>query len=256
MRQRSKWLLVLLALSIPLTGYACEPILPLAQLLSGCTLASPVMLTQSLVCLAAAVAIKCAAFAYFERRLSWQQAAGYLMLANVLSTIPGVVVAAVAGSAALGIGLGVPIVGFLGMMVGRRLSLLTGPERTPWISGSKAAWAFAGFFVVSVSLFAMAGSALGQGDIVKYWIIKFLFVALAASAGILISTVLEECVVARLSRESLGNVSFYTSVWRANYITLGFVLLVAALRMLPKRMDAPGFIVSWLHSLSTGLGLM
>jgi hypothetical protein len=36
---------------------------------------------------------------------------------------------------------------------------------------------------------------------------------------------------------------------RANYVTLGLALLVAALKVLPQRLRAPHFIVSWLHSL-------
>jgi hypothetical protein len=79
---------------------------------------------------------------------------------------------------------------------------------------------------------------------------------MAACTGIIISAVLEECVIARLSRKLYGNISFYTPVLRANYVTLAVILLVAALEMLPKRLNAPHFIVAWLHSLSAMLGIM
>ena len=77
---------------------------------------------------------------------------------------------------------------------------------------------------------------------------------MAAGTGILISAVLEECVIARLSRHAHGNVSYYTPVLRANYLTLAIVLLVAALEMLPRRLNAPNFIASWLQSLSAMFG--
>src|SRR5439155_1817026 len=48
---------------------------------------------------------------------------------------------------------------------------------------------------------------------------------------------------------------FLHSVIRANYVTLGIVLLVAAGQMLPRRMHAQNFLVSWLHSLSSILGI-
>ena len=107
---------------------------------------------------------------------------------------------------------------------------------------------------LSVVLFELAGSALAARSFVHYWIFKFIFVAMAAGTGILISAVLEECVIARLSRRAHGNVSYYTPVLRANYLTLAIVLLVAALEMLPRRLNAPNFIASWLQSLSAMFG--
>ena len=78
---------------------------------------------------------------------------------------------------------------------------------------------------------------------------------MVACTGIVISAVVEECVIARLARKLQGNVSFYASVFRANYATLALVLLVVALEMLPKRLKAPHFIVSWLQSLAGILGV-
>jgi len=51
-------------------------------------------------------------------------------------------------------------------------------------------------------------------------------------------------------RKAQAQVSFYTSVIRANYITLGLVLLVAAGHMLPRRLHAPHFLVSWFETFS------
>jgi len=46
-----------------------------------------------------------------------------------------------------------------------------------------------------------------------------------------------------------------TIIIRANYITLGVVLLVAALQMLPKRLAAPRLLSPGLTTVSAFLGL-
>jgi hypothetical protein len=155
-----------------------------------------------------------------------------------------------------GIVIALPVVFVLGEIVGRRVLLLPNPE--PWrcVSAGSAMFLFVVFFLLSAALFGVAGNALEGHNFVSYWLLKFVFVTLAAAAGMLISTVLEECVIARLSRKSLGSVSFYPAVWRANYLTLGFVLLAAALEMLPRRLHAAHFIVSWLHSFAGTLGFV
>ncbi len=50
----------------------------------------------------------------------------------------------------------------------------------------------------------------------------------------------------RLARTKHGDLAYYASVFRANYITLGVTLLVAALQMLPRRWHAPQFL-AWLN---------
>src|SRR5262249_4386052 len=123
------------------------------------------------------------------------------------------------------------------------------------MSGGRATFLFVVFFIGSMVLFVLAESALGERNYRGYWMVKFLFVTMAASMGIVISAVIEECVVARLSRRSVGNVSFYPSVFRANYITLGVVLLVAAVQILPKRLQSPNFITTWLDAILSAMNL-
>jgi len=85
--------------------------------------------------------------------------------------------------------------------------------------------------------------ALDSRDHTDYWILKFAYVALMAVTGIVISAILEECVIANATRKVPGCESFYTSVIRANYVTLGAILAVAALSMLPQRMKTPDFLI-------------
>jgi hypothetical protein len=248
------WILVL-SIGFPLSGSCCEPILPLFQLLTGASLAGLAGLTQSLVWLLIAIAIKCGAFVFLERRLTWKHAVLFMILANVVSTIPGVVIAALASSGTeVGLFLSLPLVFGLGWMVQRRVAGLSPAARPFRISGGAAMAFFLVVVVASTILFVVAESALYGNSYASYWVLKFIFVAAAAFTGIVISAVLEECVVGQLSLKSVGNISFYPSVFRANYITLGAVLLVAAIKILPQRLQSPHFITSWLDAILSAVG--
>ena len=239
----------------PSWGNCCEPILPLVQLLSGATLAGPGILTKSLFWLFAAIAIKCVTFAFFERRLPFVRAVLFMLLANVVSTIPGLFIAVFFGSGPMGSVLfTLPIFFALGWMVQRRLALLPAEARPLQISGGSAMLIFVGLYIASIFLYIKAHELLSGRNYEAYWLFKFLFVTLVACTGIVISAVLEESVVSDLARKSKGSLYFYTPVFRANYVTLGVILLVSAITMLPKRFHAPHFIVTWLHTLMTSLG--
>src|ERR1041385_4325326 len=92
--------LALLVASIPAVADACEPILPLAQLIGGSGVAGTVLITRSVTWLIVAVAIKTAAFVFLERRLPWPKAICFILIANVLSTIPGFITASFAAALA------------------------------------------------------------------------------------------------------------------------------------------------------------
>ena len=104
--------------------------------------------------------------------------------------------------------------------------------------------AFMGFFLASLVLYEFSQSMLWTHNYASYWPFKFLFVSLVAVTGIVISAVLEECVIAQLTVRSRAAFSCYTSVVRANYVTLGLILLVAALKVLPERWNSPHFLVT------------
>jgi hypothetical protein len=250
MERRVLLIIALLFCAVPSIVSACEPILPLAQLLGGSSFAGPMMLTKSMVWLFVAVAIKCFSFVFLERRLTWPKAALFMLVANVLSTIPGVLIAAFTSSMG-GFILSLPIVWILGALVGGRLKRLAAPGQNRFFSSGLVPLAFTGIFILSVVLFGLAGGELERRNYASYWVIKFIFVTLVACTGMAISAVLEEYVIAQFTRKTHANQSFYVSVFRANYITLGCVLLVAALQLLPRRLNAPHFIVSWLHSISS-----
>jgi hypothetical protein len=225
----------------------------MVQLLSGSSLAGPALLKESLPWLLVAVAIKCGALALLQKKLSWRKSVGYMFIANVVSTIPGVLVGALTASLG-GFLFALPLVSFLGWLARRRITLIGGVKGNNRITETGAALAFVIFFFISVALFALASNALEGNSFVTYWVLKFLFVAMVAGTGILISAIMEESVIAWLAGKSQSSTSFFPPVLRANYITLGAILLVAAVEMLPRRLHSPNFIVSWVHSLSVALG--
>ncbi len=213
---------------------------PLAQLLSGGTLAGPLFLTQSVLYLTAAIIIKCAAFAILEPRLPWRTAVRFMLLANLFSTIPGVLAAVFGAVFSV---FATPFVAFLGNAAGRRLSQLPDSHPVGRRIGKRLALGVTLAFIASVVLFHLAGSSLETRQYASYWIMKVLFACLAVTAGMAISALLEEFAIAKLARKSHGSLSFFTPVIRANYITLGLVLFGAAAQVLPKRLHAPHFIL-------------
>jgi hypothetical protein len=135
------------------------------------------------------------------------------------------------------------------MVRNRILRLTAAPGQSP-TAGVLAALAFFLIFVASLFLYEYTQRLLYvQRSYAAYWPVKFLFVALVASTGIIISSVLEEGVIGRMSSKSGHDLSFYTSVIRANYVTLGAILLVGAIMTLPERIRSPGFLVGWLDQI-------
>jgi hypothetical protein len=253
MRFRSAlWAAVLAVIFLPPAASACEPVIPLTQLMNGADLTGPLFLLHSLAWLVIAVAIKTGAFVFLEHRLPPAEALGLMLAANVLSTIPGLLTAVFAGALTL---LALPVVFVLGKIAERRLAALPPSRRVKPFLANRLALLFTGAFVISVVMFYMAGSALDESNYASYWVLKLLFATIAASVGMGLSVVLEECAIATLARKAHGQLSFYTSVLRANYITLAVVLGVAAAQIIPKRLGAPHFIVSWLQGVAATLGL-
>ena len=103
-------------------------------------------------------------------------------------------------------------------------------------------------------MFVLAGAAMDSLNFANYWMFKILFATVAVTLGMGVSTILEECFVARLGRKNYGELTFFTPVIRANYVTLGLVLLVAAAETLPKRLHSPHFLAALAQALRAWVG--
>jgi len=230
------------------TATACEPVLPLAMLFAGpgFTFASELSgMGMAFGFLAGAVAIKCVAFVFLERQLKWPESVGYMILANVLSSLIGLLMAVVAATPPI-MFVGLPLVYGLSLTPARRLLVYKFWARpSPRITPGFVALAFPLGLFLSWVLFSVAADTMYHRRYLSYWLLKFLYVALGLSMSILLTSAWEESVIARLAARKHGEGSYFDTVVRANYVTFGVILLVAAIRMLPRRLHSPGFL-AWL----------
>jgi hypothetical protein len=220
---------------------ACEPMVPLAKALLG-----PNFFRASIVWLLIAVTVKCASFVCFERRLPWRAAAGYLLVGNVLSTLIGVVISL--PTATVSLLFLVPIY-FVTLKPARRLAEYFRWQERGWRRPEALAGLAIGGVALTMFLFSIAQLALSADNYFVYWLTKFGMVTIALLISILLTALWEEWVVATMARARHPERSYLPAVMRANYVTFGVVLLVAAIEMLPKRLHSKGFIVSLLDFL-------
>lgn len=233
----------LLLLALPLQAQACSPILPMFYLLTGPSVVGTGVITSSVMWLLVAVLVKSAAFARFERRLSPGKAGCWMLLANVVSTLPGVFIALV-GSNPPAFLLSFPFLILLAWMIRRRTRQMAPPFGWRWLSGRVTVGVFLVAVVISAIVYNIGFHAGIKYQLGTYWASKLVAVTIVAAMGLLVSTLLEESVIAHLATRQLPLAAFYESVFRANYLTLGGALLVAAIKSLPERMKDPGFLFS------------
>lgn len=229
-----------LPLAVPLVvarpALACEPVVPFMQVMEPA-----LALSGSILILAAAVIVKSALFAVFERRLPRLRAAWRMFLGNVLTSFVGLIVAVMIASGA-GIWLiGVPLVCFLCWLPSRRLvkvAPLAGLART---SPAGLAGIMTGALLASCILFMAGQGAIRTHQLMLYWIIKLIAIFLALLASVTLTTVWEEWVIWRLSSRPEG-IEFFGSVLRTNLYVLILVMAVPAVLILPKRLKSPDFL--------------
>lgn len=217
------------------TAHACEPVLPFMKVVAG-----PAMLLGSWVLLLAVVLIKSIIFSSLQKRLRFFHALLLMLFGNVLTTVIGVIAAAMIGSGPI-IVIGFLIVWMLCIIpAGRFLAVI----RRPWLKrftpmGFAALMAFA--LVISCILFAASDAFMDR--LIVYWIWKLLAIYLALVVSIVLTAFWEEWVVWRLSRCPPDYVGYVQPVIRANLVVLFFVMLFAAMLMLPQRLKSPNFLV-------------
>jgi hypothetical protein len=217
------------------TARACEPVLPFMKVVAG-----PAILLGSWILLLAVVLIKSIIFSFMQKRLRFFHALLLMLFGNILTTVIGVIAAAMIGSGPI-IAIGFLIVWMLCIIPARRFLAVI---RRPWLKrftpmGFAALMAFA--LVISCILFAASDAFMDR--FVVYWIWKLVAVYLALIVSIVLTAFWEEWVVWRLSRCPADYVGYVQPVIRANLIVLFCVMLFAAIVMLPQRLKSPNFLV-------------
>jgi hypothetical protein len=210
-------------------AFACEPVLPFIQA------AAPMTVTGSLIVLAIAVALKCALFAIFEKGIPRPLAAIFMFLGNVVSSIIGVIAAAVMGTPGAWIP-ALAIVFGLSWIPGRRIAQVA-PR---WTAAGVAALLTITFWA-SVIAFLFSQAAAASEHLVLYWVIKLIAIYIALIASIALSATWEEALIWMLKGRP-ANTTYFPAVIRANIYVLLFIMLFGAVVMLPRRLRSPDFL--------------
>jgi hypothetical protein len=225
-----KFLLWLIIFS-SLTGqtFACEPAVPLGQLALF-----PGAIAKSLYLLAATVLLKAFAFAFLEKTLVWWKAIIFILLANIFSTIVGVVsVIPLSMPSCLPIFI---LTFFLSIIPARGLAQRYFPgkqdSKTYIIASILTFISFA-----SMISFTFAKGAIETGRLGTYWAAKIICVYLGLIFGIVITIFYEEWLTAKLAKRRDFPTPFLTSVTRANLIALLFMMIVTAVVVIPEKIQ-------------------
>ena len=236
MARSYRFLVMAVTLIGPSPAFACEPVLPLLQVM-----APAVALSRSMVVLVVAVIVKSTLFAFFERRLTPAQAAWRMFLGNVLTSLIGVLVAALIASGPGVWLIGVPVVCFVCWLPSRRLvkvaPLAWLGRRSPAMIARLMTFAL----LASCFLFGAGQEAISTHQMMLYWTIKLAAIFLALLASMTLTTVWEEWIIWRLSARPDGR-GFFESALRANLYVMVLLMAVPAALILPKRLKSPDFL--------------
>ncbi len=234
MKRMLKFIFAVLLLGIAPTGcFACEPIVPMAMLYSGTTLFGAIAL-KSGIGLLLAVVIKCLVF-YWKSNFKNIRAIGYMILANVYSTIPGIL---------LGITFSVPIFILLAypiLLIPSHNMREYKPFRRLGTFGSAGI-----LFVLLLISFVVFVAAMGaqEGPAAGYWGLKVLYCILAVGISFIISVVCEDRVITYFyTRKYKAQKSFLDAVLWANIAVFLVIFGIGAAIALPQRLASPNFLI-------------
>jgi len=234
MKRILKFISAFLLLGIAPTGcFACEPIVPMAMLYSGTTLFGAIAL-KSAIGLLLAVLIKCLVF-YWKSDFKNVRAIGYTILANIYSTIPGIL---------LGMTFSVPTLILLAypiLLIPSHNMKEYKPFRRLGTFGSAGV-----LFVLMVASLFVFGAAMSaqEGPAAGYWGLKVLYCILAVGISFIISVVCEDRVITYLyTRKYKTQKSFLDAVIWANIAVFLVSFGIGAAIALPQRLASPNFLI-------------
>lgn len=222
---------------LPGAALACEPVIPMLELYAGTWLAA-----SSLVILVGVVTVKAVAFALFEKRISFTEAFFSMLLANVFSSIIGLVLAG-AASDPTSFMVTLPIIYLLSVVPARRL-IKYGPwgyfrRWNPWLLALVVLF----LYFISFVLFGISQSILdGLDSPLSYWAFKFLYIYVGLIISFGLTSIWEEWVIARVAGKKGADQSFLLPVFKANCIAFLLIMAYPAIKMFPERLQSGNFL--------------
>jgi hypothetical protein len=227
------------------TAAACEPVFPLVQAFTG--IMTITMFQGLAFLLPLAVGVKCLAFAWLQKDLSWKESVGFMLVANIYSSVMGLLAAAASATPILFIISIVVIFWASRVAAGRILRYVNWARATGSISRIALTTIFTLCFILTVFLFEAARRPLWKGQYGTYWLWKLGYVTIALTLSIIMTASWEESIVAKLAARKHPDASYLVPVVRANYVTFGLLFLIAAILIIPTRLRTEGFLFkAWL----------
>jgi len=227
-------------------SYACEPILPLAQVVGG-----PGYLLFSFWALLVAVVLKSILFCQLQHDLPKVRAAWYMVLGNAISTVIGVAVMMVFTIPAI-----LPATLVIAWMISRipskRLVLVSQNLFIRRLGPTSVSFILIGLLILSLVAFIAGQNAAAGERLTLYWFLKVLSVDFALIVSLLLTTFWEEWTINRMAGSDWENTSFVLPAFRSNAIVLGIASIIGAFMMLPKRFQSADWLVELIGNILSG----
>jgi hypothetical protein len=217
--------------------YACEPILPLAQVVGG-----PGYLLFSFWALISAVVLKSILFSQLQDNLPKVQAAWYMIVGNALSTLIGIAVMMVFMIPGI-----LPATLVTTWMISRipskRLVLVSQNLFIRRLGPTGVSFVLIVLLVLSLVAFAAGQNAAAAERLTLYWFLKVLYVDFALIVSLVLTTFWEEWTINRMAARNWENTSFVLPAFRSNVVVLSIASIIGAFMMLPKRFQSADWLV-------------
>lgn len=217
---------------LPGKADACEPLFPfLIRFVFPSSMSAPV------IGLFAGVIVKCALFAFLVRQVTWLKAAGFMFLANIITSLFGMVlIFSVSSPLALIL---LPLVGYIATLPSKSLRTRMGEQLPDWLSPG-AVTAFL-FLAVPLSGFLFYGAEYADPKTAHYWIMKLAYIYAGLAIGIGMTTLWEEWLVFLFIKPT-SETHFLPAVLRTNLYTFLVLAFIGAVYALPQRLSHPFFL--------------
>ena len=238
--------ILFLILFIPAFLFANEPLVPLIMLfLAPTTFGGAVF--ASFIGFLLILIVKSIVF-IIKSDFKKIRAVLYIIIANIVSTLVGTVVAVMFTSADI-LFMGIIVLFLVFLLPARRLKHFKRFEKnSTWF----IAFALTLITLITVVIFSfMIGY---QASPHVYWPLKIILSTIAIIISLLISVLYEEAVIAKLYKlQTKEEKSFLIPVLWSNIIGVGVVVLVGAIIALPARLKSPDFLIGLVRSLGINI---
>ena len=220
-------------LLLPGHAVACEPMYPFLI-----SFVFPSSMAGSLFGLIAGVLVKCALFAFLVRQISWLKAAFFMFIANIITSLFGVVLV---GASNFPFGLiFIPLACYIAMLPSKSLRKRMGEQLPDWLSpGAVAAFLFLALPLNGI-MFHNADSVSKYTS--AYWLMKLAYIYAGLAVGIGMTTLWEEWLVFSFSQHKTEK-NFLPAVLRTNLYTFLVLAFIGAAYALPQRLSHPAFLL-------------